>query len=179
VAVKNKAGTRQVSGQTKQTIADIQGALSAKPARRAEPRRRASPSYLMLARAYPLHPIRSNTDLDEAIAILDGLLSRRKPLDEQERDYRDCLGHEIERYEAEAYPMADVFGADMLRHLIDARGASLSEVAKGTGISLSTLSAILNKKGRKLNLKHVMVLAPYFGTAPGAFLERTLSSVKN
>jgi len=134
---------------------------------------RASSSYLTLARAYPLHPIRSDADLDEAIAVLDGLLGRRKPLDEQERDYRDCLSHEIERYEAEAYPMPDVFGAEMLRHLIDARDATLSEVAKATGISLSTLSAILNKKGRKLNLEHVRVLAPYFGVEPGAFLERT------
>lgn len=139
-------------------------------ARRSKRGRRASLSYLALARVYPIHPIRSENDLDEAIAVVDGLLSRRKPLDPQEQDYLDSLGHEIERYEAAAHPMPAVSGSSVLRHLIEAREVTLSQVAAATGIVVSTLSAILAGK-RSLNLAHLRVLAPYFGVEPSVFLD--------
>jgi HTH-type transcriptional regulator/antitoxin HigA len=126
-------------------------------------------SYLALVVAYPNHPIRSEEDLDEAIAVIDKLLSRRKPLDPQEQEYLDSLSHEVERYEAEAHPMPAVSDAALLRHLIEAREGTLSEVAAATGIALSTLSSVLSGK-RSLNRKHIEKLAPYFGVEPGVFL---------
>jgi HTH-type transcriptional regulator / antitoxin HigA len=136
---------------------------------RVPPGRRVNSSYLALVVAYPIHPIRSEEDLDQAIAVIDRLLSRRKPLDSQEQDYLESLSHEVERYEAEAHPMPAVSDAAMLRHLIDAREARLSDVAQATGIVLSTLSAVLSGK-RPLNRKHIEKLAPYFGVEPGVFL---------
>jgi HTH-type transcriptional regulator / antitoxin HigA len=130
----------------------------------------ASSSYLKLVTAYPIHPLRSPEDLDEAIAVLDNLLSRRKPLDAHEQDYLESLSNEIERYEAVAYPMPAVSGAAMLRHLTEARDATLSEVAQATGIALSSLSAILTGK-RQLNRKHIQALARYFGVEPGVFFD--------
>jgi HTH-type transcriptional regulator/antitoxin HigA len=142
-----------------------------KPARKSSPRsRRASSSYLALAAAYPIHPIRSDEDLDEAIAVLDRLLSRRKALDSQEQDYRDSLSHEIERYEAAAVPMPAVSAPAMLKHLIESRDVTLSEVADAVGIVVSTLTSILTGK-RRLNLGHIAKLAPYFGVEPGEFLD--------
>jgi HTH-type transcriptional regulator / antitoxin HigA len=131
---------------------------------------RASASYLALARVYPIRPIRSDAELDAAIAVLDGLLSRAKPRDDQEQGYLESLGHEIERYEAAAHPMPAVSGPAMLKHLIEVRGETLSAVARGTGILVSTLSEILRGK-RRLNLDHVKALAPYFGVEPGVFVD--------
>jgi HTH-type transcriptional regulator/antitoxin HigA len=131
--------------------------------------RQVSSSYLALIAAYPIHPIRSEEDLNEAIAVIDKLLSRTRPLNPQEQDYLNSLSHEVERYEAEAYPMPAVSDAAMLRHLIDAREAKLSDVAEATGIALSTISAVLSGK-RPLNRKHIERLAPYFGVEPGVFL---------
>jgi HTH-type transcriptional regulator/antitoxin HigA len=139
-----------------------------KEARRRHPL--ATASYLKLVTAYPIHPLRSQADLDEAIAVLDDLLSRRKPLDAREQDYLESLSNEIELYEAVAYPMPAVSGAAMLRHLIDVRDATLSEVTHATGIALSTLSAILAGK-RQLNRKHIQALARYFGVEPGVFFD--------
>jgi HTH-type transcriptional regulator / antitoxin HigA len=130
---------------------------------------RASTSYLALARELPIRPLRSDEELDAAIAMVDRLLSRRKPLDEQEQGYLDSLSHEIERYEALAYPMPNVSAEAMLRHLIEAKGVTLSQAAADTGIALSTISAVLSGK-RKLNRNHIETLAPYFGVEPGAFL---------
>jgi HTH-type transcriptional regulator/antitoxin HigA len=130
---------------------------------------RANRAYLALVKKYPIHPLRSAEDLDRAIEVVDGLLSRQMPLDPQEQDYLDSLSHEIERYEAMAIPMPAVSDAAMLRHLIDAKGVTLSEASAATGIVISTLSAVMTGK-RKLNLHHIQKLAPYFGVHPGVFL---------
>jgi HTH-type transcriptional regulator / antitoxin HigA len=130
---------------------------------------RVSTSYLALVVAYPIHPIRSDEDLGEAIGVIDKLLARKKPLDPQEQDYLDSLSHEVERYEAEAHPMPAVSDAAMLRHLIEARDVKLSEVAEVTGIALSTLSSVLTGK-RQINRNHIEKLAPYFGVEAGVFL---------
>src|SRR5260370_6063154 len=133
------------------------------------PGARASASYLKLVSAFPICPLRSDKELDEAICVIDRLLSRKKPLDEQEAGYRDSLGHEIRRYEEANVLMPAVSGAAMLRHLIEARDATLSEVAAATGIAVSTISSILNGK-RELNRGHIENLARYFGVVPGPFL---------
>ncbi len=131
---------------------------------------RASASYLKLATAFPIRPLRSSEELDDAVTVLDRLLARKKPLDQQEEGYRDSLSHEIRRYEEANIPMPSVSGAAMLRHLIEAREATLSEVAGATGIAVSTLSSVLGGK-RALNLGHIDKLAPFFGVGRGVFLE--------
>jgi len=132
-------------------------------------RLRPTSSYLKLIRAFPIRPIRSEDELDQAIAVVDSLLLRGGSLDDQERDYLEVLSREIELYEAEAYP-PKVSEAGILRHLLDANEKTLSQVAAESGIVLSSLSAILNGK-RKLNLKHIRVLAGYFKVDPAVFLE--------
>jgi HTH-type transcriptional regulator/antitoxin HigA len=130
---------------------------------------RVSRSYLILAAAYPIRPIRSDEDLDEAIAVLDKLQTRRKPLDPQEQDYLESLSHEIERYEDSAVPMPAVSEAAMLRHLMEAREVNLSKVAETSGIALSTLSSILKGK-RQMTKEHIKRLAACFHVQPAVFL---------
>ena len=120
--------------------------------------------------AFPIRPLRSEADLDQAIKILDRLLSRKKPLDEQEQGYFDSLSHEIERYEESNVPMPKVSGTAMLRHLIEAGELTLSSVASATGIAVSTLSSVMSGK-RELNRNHIEKLAAFFGVAAGVFLD--------
>ncbi len=118
----------------------------------------------------PFHlPLRSDDEFAEAIRVLDRLLSHKKPLDDQEQGYLESLSHEIRRYEDVNIPMPAVSGVALLRHLIDARDATQSEVALGTGIAVSTISSVLSGK-RQLNRTHIANLACYFGVAPGVFL---------
>lgn len=141
-----------------------------RPARGTVRRRpQASAAYLALAKVFPIQPIHSDEELDLAIVIVDKLLSRRKALSDQEQGYLESLSHEIERYESAAYPIPDVSGPAMLRHLLDAREATLSDVAEATELALSTLSALLNDK-RRLTLGHIHKLASYFGVEPGVFV---------
>ena len=134
-----------------------------------EPGMRANARYLKLATIFPIRPLSSEADLDQAIRVIDRLLRGKEPLDQQEQGYLESLSHEIERYEMICVAIPDVAGADMLRHLTEARDVTLSELSASTGIAISTLSSVLNGK-RELNRRHIEKLAPVFGVSPGVFL---------
>jgi HTH-type transcriptional regulator/antitoxin HigA len=123
--------------------------------------------YLELVRRFPLRPLRTDADLDAAVAVVDGLLEQDRR-SAPERDYLDVLGDLIEAYEAEAVPIRPVGDADMLRFLIENRGTTQAAVAKQAGIAESTISEVLAGK-RKLNRSQIGKLARYFHVEPGAF----------
>ncbi|MGO8689936.1 MAG: helix-turn-helix domain-containing protein [Thermoguttaceae bacterium] len=123
--------------------------------------------YLALVVEFPLRPIRSDRELGKAVRMVDSLLDRRK-LAPEEDDYLEVLGDLIERYEGEAHPMAPVSDAEMLRHLIEAKGVSQTEISAATGIADSTISELLKGK-RRLNRGHIGKLARYFNVSPDVF----------
>jgi len=124
--------------------------------------------YLDLVRRFPLRPIRSERELSRAIKVIDALIDRSS-LGTPERDYLDVLSNLVEAYEEEHYPIAKVSDARLLRHLLEARAISQTEVAKATGIATSTLSAVLQGV-RQLTREHIGLLAKYFHVVPGVFL---------
>lgn len=130
-------------------------------------RQKKNDRYLELILQFPLRPLRSDDDLDKAVRMVDSLLDRRE-LAAEEEDYLDVLGDLIERYESEAHPMAPVSDAEMLRHLIEAKGVSQTEVSDATGIAVSTISEVLQGK-RTLNRGHIGKLAKYFSVSPHVF----------
>ncbi len=123
--------------------------------------------YFDLVVQVPLRPIRSDEELAGAVKMVDSLLDRRD-LAPEEEDYLDVLGDLIERYEGEAHPMAPISDAEMLRHLIEAKGVSQTEISSATGIADSTISEIL-KGRRSLNRGHIGKLARYFNVSPDVF----------
>jgi HTH-type transcriptional regulator / antitoxin HigA len=123
--------------------------------------------YMELICQFPLRPIRSEAELDRAIAMVDSLVDRPK-LSRAEADYLDILTDIVERYESEAHPIEPVSDSVMLAHLLEARGVTESQVAKATGIAVSTLSEVINDK-RSLNRGHIGKLAAYFGVSPDVF----------
>jgi HTH-type transcriptional regulator / antitoxin HigA len=124
--------------------------------------------YLDLVRQFPLRRIRSERELDRAIKVIDSLIDRPS-LSPSEKDYLDVLSDLVETYEEEHYPIAEVSDARMLKHLLEARAVSQTEVAKATGIANSTLSAVL-KGVRQFTREHIGRLAKYFHVEPGAFM---------
>src|SRR4051812_3359118 len=124
--------------------------------------------YLKLIEAFRLRPIRSDEELDAATKIAN-TLAVREDLTDDERDYLDVLSDLIEAYERVHYPIPDVSGASMLRFLIESKGVTQTEVAKGTKLTVSTISEILNGK-RGIGRKHLEAFSRYFHVEPGAFL---------
>jgi HTH-type transcriptional regulator/antitoxin HigA len=124
--------------------------------------------YLDLVRQFPLRPIRSERELDRAIKVIDSLINRPS-LTASERDYLHVLSDLVGAYEEEHYPFAEVSDARMLRHLLEAKAVSQTELAEATGIANSTLSAVL-KGARQFTREHIGRLAQYFQVEPGVFI---------
>ena len=124
--------------------------------------------YLQLIRKFPLRPIRSEAELDQAIAVIDELVVRSKR-SAAEDDYLDVLGDLVRQYESEHHPIPHVSDGELLRFLLEMRDRTQTQVAKETGIAESTISEVLSGK-RKLNRRQIGKLAEYFNITPGTFL---------
>ena len=85
--------------------------------------------YLELVKAFPLRPIRSDTELDRAIAMIDSLITRGE-LDSGEADYLDVLGDLVHKYEAEHDPIAPVPDANMVQFLLES--SEMAQTAAGS-----------------------------------------------
>ncbi|MBV8318931.1 MAG: helix-turn-helix domain-containing protein [Planctomycetaceae bacterium] len=124
--------------------------------------------YMVLIQEFPLRPLRSDAELERAIAMLDRL-SDREELALEEEDYVDVLTDLVETYETEHDPEPVVSAADMLRHLIEAKGVTQAKVAGATGVNESTISEILSGK-REVSRKAMHALADYFRVDPAVFI---------
>ena len=113
--------------------------------------------YFKLVRAFPLRHLSSDRELDEAIKVINSLIVRNS-LSRGEQDYLDVLTDIVERYETENCPMSPVSDAQMLRHLIEARGVTQSQLSAEVAIPMSTISEILHGK-MKLTRRQVGILA--------------------
>jgi HTH-type transcriptional regulator/antitoxin HigA len=127
-------------------------------------------SYLALIHRFPLRPITSEAELDQATAVMNALLDRND-LDPAEEDYLDVLSDQVERYEEKHHPIAidDLTDAEMLEQLIEAKGVTQAEAARGAGIAQSTISEVLAGK-RRLTRAQLEKLAAYFHVTPAVFL---------
>lgn len=124
--------------------------------------------YLDLVRQFPLRPIRSDDELGRAIDVVNSLIDQDE-LGLDEADYLEVLGDLVEKYETEHHPIPPVSDAEMLRHLIEAKGTTQAAVAAETGIAVSTVSEILSGK-RGLNRRHIEVLSRHFHVSPAVFI---------
>jgi HTH-type transcriptional regulator/antitoxin HigA len=123
--------------------------------------------YLDLVRRCPLRPIRSEEELDRAIAMVDFLIDQQS-LNQDQQDYLDVLSDLVEQYETVAHAIEPVTDAEMLAHLLEAKGVTQAEAAANTGIAESTISEFLSGK-RIPNRRHIGKLAAYFHVNPGVF----------
>src|SRR5437588_7094906 len=86
--------------------------------------------YLDLIRRFPLRPLRTDADLNAAVAVIDELIDRAA-LSAPEQDYLDVLSDLVETYETETMPMRPVGDAELLRFLIEHKSVTQAEAASG------------------------------------------------
>jgi HTH-type transcriptional regulator/antitoxin HigA len=120
-----------------------------------------------LVQFVPLRPIRSEDELDEAINMANYLIDQEK-MTSDEKDYLDVLGGLIHEYESKHISFERQPDSGMLRHLIEAKGVTQSQVARDCQIAESTISAVLAGT-RKLTRSHISKLARYFHVESGVF----------
>lgn len=117
-------------------------------------------TYLQLVEEFPLASIRSEKQLDDAQLVLDNLMAKGR-LEAGEEMYVDALSDLIAAYEDDHYPIEPASDADMLRHLLDAKGVTQAELHRKTNISKSTISEVLAGK-RPFSRSMIRMLAAFF-----------------
>lgn len=116
--------------------------------------------YLELVVEFPLVSIKSKAQFKGAQRVIDGLLARG-PLDDGEEMYLDALSDLVAAYEDVHSPIPAASDADMLRHLLESKSITQSELHRQTGIPKSTISEVL--AGRKPFSKMLIrTLAEFF-----------------
>ncbi len=126
-------------------------------------------AYFKLVRAFPLRPIRSDEEFNEAVAVLDALIDRA-PLLAEEQDYMRVLGGLVKEYEDKTIPIRPSTDAEMLRFLMEANDLNQSQMAEAIQIPASTVSEILNSR-RKLTRAHIIRLSARFSIPSAAFFD--------
>ncbi|MBI2826886.1 MAG: helix-turn-helix domain-containing protein [Planctomycetia bacterium] len=128
-----------------------------------------SRSYRALVREFPPRPIRGRAALADAHRVVEMLMSLDRPSKDQ-LDYLELLSTLVERFEAEDHPTPQGSTSALLRHLIEVRGVSQTEVAARAAISPSTLSDVLAGR-RPLSIKNIKRLSRYFAIDANLFLQ--------
>ena len=117
-------------------------------------------SYLELVQLFPLVSIGSDEHLEASSSVVDQLLAKGS-LDHGEEMYLDALGDLIGTYEDRHYAIEPGSDADMLRHLLEAKGVTQAEVCLATGLPKSSLSEVLSGK-KPFSRQMIRGLADYF-----------------
>lgn len=123
--------------------------------------------YMDLVAAFPLRPIRDDTELDQAIAVLNRLIDR-PVLSIPERDYLEVLGGIVEVYEAKHVDIPEVRGVELLRYLMEENGLTQASLVPIFG-NKSAISEVLSGK-RGLSKHQIRGLSDHFGLPVDAFL---------
>ncbi|MBI5365646.1 MAG: helix-turn-helix domain-containing protein [Planctomycetes bacterium] len=130
--------------------------------------RRPRDTYFELVRRFPLRPLRCERDLDAATSLMNELVDRVR-LDSDEQDYLDVLSDLVEKYEEKHHPIPPPSDADLLAFLIEQKGVTQAEVARGAGLAVSTVSEVLSGK-RRIARAHMGALARFFRVSPAVFV---------
>jgi HTH-type transcriptional regulator/antitoxin HigA len=117
-------------------------------------------SYLKLVMAFPLASIRSDEQRQEAQKVMDQLLARGELVAGEEM-YLDALSDLVAAYEDVHYPIEPASDADMLRHLMEAKGVTQAQLSRETTVPKSTISEILAGK-KPLSRQMIRKFANYF-----------------
>ena len=121
----------------------------------------------VLSRELP-RPIRTDRDLERAIARLEELDERGESLSPEERELAELYASLIEAYEDQRYPIPHAAPHEFLRALLEDRGLSQADIAPLLG-GRGHASEILSGK-RSIGKTQAKNLAAHFGLSVEAFI---------
>ncbi|MBX9666875.1 MAG: hypothetical protein K2X93_04615 [Candidatus Obscuribacterales bacterium] len=124
--------------------------------------------YLDCIKRFPLKPLRSDEENDQAAEICDELLDNFDSLTPQERDYFEVLSKLVEDYESQWQEEKSVEPRDLVVFLMEQNNLSQTDLIPEFGSS-SRASEYLSGK-RDLSLPQILKLAKRFKLSPSAFI---------
>lgn len=132
---------------------------------------RADAGYMKLVSEFPLVPLRSNAEFEEAVKLMKRLAYRRNTLSRGEADYLAVLGDLIAQYEKKLPKLAaEMTPQEALAFLMEANGLRQTDLVEHVGYK-SNLSAFLGGH-RALSKRVALRLAEFFKVSPALFLSK-------
>lgn len=128
--------------------------------------------YLDLVKQFPLRPIRSEEEYDQASELLNELVASADDpgLSDGERDYVAVLTQLTQAYDEKHYPLPrGATPVGILKFLMDQHGMNSADLGKLLGSGRGQASLILNEK-RELSKANIRTLAQHFNVEAGLFL---------
>lgn len=116
--------------------------------------------YLGLVGQFPLMSIKSESQLRAAQEVIDRIFSQGT-LSRGAEAYIDALSDLVAAYEDEHHPIEPASDADMLQHLMEAKGVTQIELSREAGIAKSAISEVLRGK-KPFSRRMMRQLADYF-----------------
>jgi HTH-type transcriptional regulator/antitoxin HigA len=127
------------------------------------------PTYAELLAEHQPRPIRSKREYQRLLRLAESLA--RPDISRDEGVFLDLIGGLIEQYEEEHFPVPDATPAQVLEHLLEAKGLSQAEFARDAKVSRQLVTDIL-KGRRSITADHIRAFADYFGVSPTVFVPR-------
>jgi len=121
----------------------------------------------LLAEATPT-VIRTETDYDKAIALIERLLGKGDRISAEEDQLLDLLSTLVEKYEDEHYPIEPSQPHIILQHLMESRGLKQKDVMhlfRSSGRASEAINGL-----RPISKQQAIALAAYFHVSTDLFL---------
>jgi HTH-type transcriptional regulator/antitoxin HigA len=129
----------------------------------------AADRYFALVRELPLKAIRTMAEYERAMEMVSRLAVRGEDdLDSGEADYLEALMILIEGYDAAQAPWKKTTGLELVRHLMQERAMSVTDLGRIVG-SRPLASLILSGK-RDISKEVMRRLGTHFKVDPGVFM---------
>ncbi len=127
--------------------------------------------YLELVHQFPLRPIRSDAENEEALAVSQRLMLKGPDgsLTTGEQAYLETLSMLISAYESKRYPIARSTPLERLRFVVEESGTSQARLASILGLKQPAVSLILSGK-RSLSVDSLKRLASHFRVSADYFI---------
>ena len=123
--------------------------------------------YLDLINEFPLRPIRSNDELNEAIRVLTALHDRTDKED-AEIDYEEVLGEVIDRYQDATWDTPKPSDMEVFRYLLDIRSLTLAQFAEKVDIPEPIVAEVM-AGSRKFTPAEIDRICEYLRIKPTLF----------
>jgi HTH-type transcriptional regulator/antitoxin HigA len=125
-------------------------------------------TYLELITAFPPRKITSEEELAITQNIIDSLLDQER-LTTDERDYLHLLGLVVSEYEEENYPVADIYGVELLKVLMTELNLQPKDLMP-IFADETIISDILSGE-QPLTIEQIEKLSNFFHVSPSVFLK--------
>ena len=124
-------------------------------------------AYQSLLLDFTPRPISSEREYRRVLRYIERHMEPHPP--KAKGELLELLSTLVAQYESTRFPSPEVSVADLLEHLIEARGETRADLARATGIPRATITNVIRGR-RGLSKANALALGEYFGLHPATFL---------